>query len=361
MSSNLGKDIKVQIFGESHGSHIGAVLDGVPSNYKIDESKIAVQMARRAPGNNLQSTQRKESDKVEIISGIFENKTTGMPICGLIKNSDQHSTDYSNLIDTPRPSHADFTATEKYKNFDYRGSGHFSGRLTAPITFAGALLRQILEQKGICVGGHILSVGNIYDEKFDKENVSNELLNKLNTSSFSVIDEAKKTLMCDEIEKARLEKDSIGGSVEIAVTGLPVGIGQPMCRGLEGVISAALFSIPAVKGVSFGAGFDFCKMRGSEANDTYYYDNDKIKVKGNLNGGILGGISTSMPLVVTVALKPTPSISQEQDTINLKTKQNTTLVIKGRHDPCIVQRAVAPLESAVIIALADLMKEGGLI
>ena len=361
MSSNLGKDIKVQIFGESHGPYIGAVLDGVPSNYIIDEEKIAVQMSRRAPGKDKASTQRKESDKVEIVSGIYEGKTTGMPICGLIKNSDQHSTDYSDLLDTPRPSHADFVAITKYENFDIRGSGHFSGRLTAPITFAGALLRQILDTKGITVGGHILSVSEVYDERFNKENVSKELLQRLNTSSFSVIDESKEELMRKEIESARLDCDSVGGSVEIAVTGLPVGIGEPMCRGLESVISAALFSVPAVKGVSFGAGFDFCKMRGSKANDTYYYESDKIKVKGNLNGGILGGISTSMPLIITVALKPTPSISKEQDTVNLKTHKNTTLKIKGRHDPCIVQRAVAPLESAVIIALADLMKEGELI
>lgn len=362
MSSIMGKLISVSIFGESHGPAIGAVIDGLPAGVAIDSEAICAQMERRAPGRDKSATPRKESDMPKILSGVLDGYTTGMPLCAAIENGDTRSSDYSYLKDTPRPSHADMPAYAKYgEHFDIRGSGHFSGRLTAPIVFAGALCRQILESKGITVGGHILSVGEVKDTAFDMAKVDSKLLKELSLASFGVIDKNAEAKMRDTIEAARLECDSIGGTVEVAVTGLPVGIGEPMARGVESAVSAALFSVPAVKGVEFGAGFDISRMRGSEANDRYINADGKIATATNNNGGILGGITTGMPLIVRVAIKPTPSIGMEQETLNVKTMEKDSLVIKGRHDPCIVPRAVPVIEAAVCIALCDLMKEGELL
>ena len=361
MSSIIGKNITLSIFGESHGEAIGALIDGLPAGVAVNIDSIYAQMERRAPGRDKSATPRKEKDMPKIISGVLDGFTTGMPLCAMIENGDTRSNDYSYLKDTPRPSHADYPASVKYgDNFDIRGSGHFSGRLTAPIVFAGAVCREILAQKGITVGGHILSIGEIEDTPFDKVTVDNNLLQTLSLSSFGVIDSDKEAKMRDLIESARLDGDSIGGQIEIAVTGLPVGIGEPMARGVESVISSALFSVPAVKGVEFGAGFDIARMRGSEANDRYINVGGKIATATNNNGGVLGGITTGMPLIVKVAVKPTPSIAKEQKTLNIKTMEDS-LVIKGRHDPCIVPRAVSVVESAVCLALCDLMKEGGLL
>ena len=362
MSSIMGKLISVSIFGESHGAAIGAVIDGLPAGVVLDTEAIYAQMERRAPGRDKSATPRKEKDMPKILSGVMDGYTTGMPLCAVIENGDTRSSDYSYLKDTPRPSHADMPAYAKYgEHFDIRGSGHFSGRLTAPIVFAGAVCRQILSDRGITVGGHILSIGEVKDTAFDKVGVDKKTLKQLSLASFGVIDSAAEAKMRDTIEAARLDGDSIGGQIEVAVTGLPVGIGEPMARGVESVLSSALFSVPAVKGVEFGAGFDISRMRGSEANDPYINCEGKIATATNNNGGILGGITTGMPLIVRVAIKPTPSIAMEQKTLNLNTMSEDSLVIKGRHDPCIVPRAVPVIESAVCIALCDLMKEGGLL
>ncbi len=360
MSSVMGNLIKVSVFGESHGVAIGAVIDGLPSGEAINESEIITQMERRAPGRDKSATPRNESDTPVILSGIQAGRTTGMPLAVQIVNGDTRSSDYSYLKATPRPSHADYPAIIKYgDSFDIRGSGHFSGRLTAPIVFAGSVCRQILERRGIIVGGHIYSIGAVKDVPFDSVNVSANELNNLNKRSFSVIDSSAEVRMREEIEKARLDADSVGGVVEIAVTGLPVGIGEPMMRGVESALAASVFGIPAVKGIEFGAGFDISAMRGSEANDPYEIRDGKVSTKSNNNGGILGGITTSMPIIMRVALKPTPSIGKPQDTLSLETGKETSLTVKGRHDPCIVPRALPAIEAAVCIAMLDLMKESG--
>ncbi len=360
MSSIMGKLIKVSIFGESHGKAIGAVIDGLPAGEEIDEALIAEQMARRAPGNTDYSTPRKESDTPQILSGMLDGKTTGMPLCAQILNNDTRSSDYSYLKATPRPSHADFPAMAKYgDSFDIRGSGHFSGRLTAPIVFAGSICRQILSRRGVTVGGHIYSIGEATDEHFEYIKPTADLLNKLNKSPFPVINSLAECYMGAEIENARKNADSVGGIVEIAVCGLPAGIGEPMMNGVESALSAAVFGIPAVKGIDFGAGFAFSRMRGSEANDRYIMKDGKISTASNYNGGILGGITTSMPIIMRVAIKPTPSIAKPQSTLNIETGEADILEIKGRHDPCIVPRAVAAIEAAVCITLLDLMKESG--
>ncbi len=360
MSSIMGRQIKVSIFGESHGTAIGAVIDGLPSGEAIDEAKIALQMERRAPGRDKSATPRKESDTPRILSGILDGKTTGMPLAVTIANSDTRSSDYSYLKATPRPSHADYPAMVKYgESFDIRGSGHFSGRLTAPIVFAGSVCRQILERRGVTVGGHIYSVGSVYDTPFDPVKVTVEELNSLNTRSFSVISGGAEIKMREEIERARMDADSIGGVVEVAVCGLPAGIGEPMMRGVESALAAAVFGIPAVKGVEFGAGFSISSMRGSEANDAYTTCDGRICTKTNNNGGVLGGITTSMPIIMRVALKPTPSIGKNQATLSLETGEEAMLTVKGRHDPCIVPRALPAIEAAICIAILDLMKESG--
>lgn len=362
MSSIIGNSIKVSVFGESHGPAIGAVIDGLPAGEPIDMQKIGIQMERRAPGRDKSSTPRKEDDVPEILSGTLDGKTTGMPLAAIIRNNNTRSSDYDYLKATPRPSHADYPASVKYgESFDIRGSGHFSGRLTAPIVFAGAVCRQILERRGITVGGHILSIGSVNDSRFNMTDISEELLSSLNTRSFSVIDSTAEQKMRDEIESARLDADSVGGVVEVAVTGLPAGIGEPMAMGVEGVIAQAVFAIPAVKGVEFGAGFSICKMRGSEANDRYISVDGAIRTSTNNNGGILGGITTSMPIIMRAALKPTPSIGATQVTLNVGTMEQDSLNIRGRHDPCIVPRALPAIESAICISLCDLMKEGGML
>ncbi len=360
MSSKIGKYINMQIFGESHGNAIGVVLDGLPHGEEIDMDSVAVQMARRAPGNDKTSTPRKEADLPEILSGVLDCKTTGSPLAAIIRNTNTRSSDYSNLIDIPRPSHADYPASVRFDGCnDISGSGHFSGRLTAPMTFAGAVCRQILARRGITVGGHIYSVGSAMDIPFDPTNVDAELLNSLNTRTFSVISPDAETKMRDEIESARLSRDSIGGIVEIAVTGLPVGCGDVMFASVESRISEALFGVPAVKGIEFGAGFALGNMRGSEANDRYINSDGKIATKTNNNGGLLGGLTTGMPLILRAVLKPTPSISAEQETLNIKTMKKDTLVINGRHDPCIIGRALPAIESVICVVLCDILKGNG--
>lgn len=354
--SSFGTKIKLTVFGESHGDGIGVVLDGVPAGYKIDMDKLLLQMARRAPGKDKTSTPRLEKDFPDIKSGILNSTTTGAPIACVIENTNTKSGDYSILLETPRPGHSDYTAYVKYNGFnDIRGGGHFSGRLTAPIVFAGAILRQILEQKGIKIAAHISSVGSARDESFNPTVISDELINSLNESSFAVISSEAEQSMRDVIEQARKACDSVGGVVECAVVGMPVGVGGPLFDGIEGKLSQAIFAIPAVKGVEFGSGFNSAMLKGSENNDPFEYKNDKVVTTTNNSGGILGGISNGMPIIFRAAFKPTPSIAVEQNTVNLTTKQNAKLVVKGRHDPCVVPRAVSVVEAMAAIAIFDMI------
>ena len=351
MSNVWGNRITLSIFGESHGEAIGIVIGGLPAGERIDEDEIAKEMLRRAPGINEFSTKRKEADKPEIVSGVFDGKTTGAPLCCMIRNTDTRSADYDASL--PRPAHADLTAYFKYKgNNDPRGGGHFSGRLTAPLVFAGALAKQILEKQGIAIGAHIKQIGTVCDTPFT--DVSAYLLNEMAKSDFPTLDAAKADAMKQQILAAKEQGDSVGGVVECAAFGVPAGLGEPFFGSAESVISALMYAIPAVKGVSFGDGFGLSAMHASEANDPIRLINGKILTESNHNGGINGGITNGMPIVCSVAFKPTPSISKAQQTVNLKTMKNETLSIKGRHDPCIVPRAVVVTEAMLALAVLEL-------
>ena len=356
MSGMWGSKIKLSIFGESHGSAIGITIDGLPAGFSIDMDKIMMEMARRAPGKSSLSTPRKESDIPEILSGYFEGKTTGAPLCAIIRNSNTKSKDYSKLKDVMRPGHADYTGAVRYKGFnDYRGGGHFSGRITAPLVFAGAICKQILEVKGIIVSAHINSIGKIKDCSFLESDISDELLNSFKEKELPLINTKLEDEMRQEILSARSSGDSIGGTIECAILGVSPGIGDPFFDSVESTLAHLMFSVPAVKGIEFGKGFDISKMRGSEANDEYYLENGNIKTKTNNNGGILGGITNGMPIIFNVAIKPTASIFKEQNTVNIITMEETTLCIEGRHDPCIVQRALPVIEAVAAIGITELM------
>lgn len=357
MSGVWGNKVQVSIFGESHGKAIGIVIDGLEPGVEIDMEAVNKEMARRAPGKNKFSTQRKEGDEVQIVSGFFNGKTTGTPLTGLIWNSDQHSSDYSNIKDTPRPGHADYTGFVKYNGFnDYRGGGHFSGRITAPLVFAGAVAKQILMKKNIVIGSHILSIHNVKEEYFDKVNINEETLKALTNKEFPVLDDAKGIEMKESILSAKNELNSVGGVIECCALNLPAGLGDPFFDSVESTLSHLLFSVPAVKGVEFGLGFDITKLKGSEANDEYYYDEARnVKTYTNNNGGILGGITNGMPLIFRAAIKPTASIYKEQKTVNLKTKENDDIAVVGRHDPCITLRAVPVIEAVCAIGILDII------
>ena len=354
--SFFGEKIKLTVFGESHGEAIGAVLYGVPAGFEIDNDEILLQMARRAPGKDKTATPRLEKDFPVIKSGVLNGVTTGAPIAVVIENTNTRSGDYSNLLTTPRPAHSDYTAYVKYGGHnDVRGGGHFSGRLTAPIVFAGALLRQILAKRGIKIAAHIASIGGVSDESFDPVSIDDALLDRLSGESFALIDREREEPMRAAVEAARLDGDSVGGIVECAVTGMPVGVGGPLFDGIEGRIAQAVFGIPAVKGVEFGLGFRCADVRGSENNDAFEYVGGKVVTKTNNAGGVLGGISDGMPIIFRAAFKPTPSIAKEQDTVDLSDGSNSKLTVKGRHDPCVVPRAVSVVEAAAAIAVFDLM------
>lgn len=356
MSGVWGKNIKLSIFGESHGNAIGINIDGLPAGIELDMNKIGMELRRRAPGKNKLETQRKEKDSFEILSGYFNNRTTGTPLCAIIRNSDQSSKDYDKLKNTLRPGHADYTGFVKYGGFnDYRGGGHFSGRLTAPIVFAGAIAKQLLSKRGIVIGSHINAIGSIEDSHFDSVNLDEKTLSRLWEKEFPVIDEDKASNMKELILNARNELDSVGGVIEGAAINLPAGIGSPFFYSVESHLAHMLFSIPAVKGVEFGAGFDITRMKGSEANDEFYMNEQRIKTKTNNNGGILGGITNGMPIIFRAAIKPTPSIGILQHTIDIDKLEDVELEITGRHDPCIVPRAVPVVEAALAIVLMDLM------
>lgn len=358
MSGIWGSNLKFSIFGESHGVGIGLTIDGLPSGFSIDLEKIYAEMERRAPGKNNLSTSRKEGDKVEILSGLFEGKTTGTPLCGIIRNSDKKSKDYSKLKTLMRPGHADYTGNIKYNGFnDYRGGGHFSGRITAPLVFGGAICKQILESHGIKIVSHIKSIGNIEDESFNPVNINESLIEELPKMELPLINKNLDSDMRKEILSAKSEGDSVGGIIECAVLNLDAGIGDPFFDSVESTLAHLLFSVPAVKGVEFGEGFNITKLKGSEANDEFYYDEKgKVKTRSNNNGGILGGITNGMPVIFRVAIKPTASILKKQNTINIDKKINEELNIEGRHDPCIVQRAVPVIESVAAIGMLELLK-----
>ena len=356
--SMWGNDIKISIFGESHGNGIGVVIDGLPSGEKLDMDEIYLQMSRRAPGKDKAATPRLEKDIPEILSGILNDTTTGTPLCAVIRNTNTRSQDYGNVMASPRPSHGDYTGYIRYNGFnDVRGGVHFSGSLTAPLVFAGAVCCQILEKRGIKIAAHISSIGDIEDERFNPVNIPNELTDRLSKAVFGLIDESREEKMRELIEECRMSQDSIGGTIECAVTGMPVGAGSPMFDGVENVVSSIVFGIPAVKGIEFGSGFDGSKLRGSQNNDEFYYDGDIVKTRTNNHGGILGGITSGMPIIFRVAVKPTPSISQKQNTVDLKEHKDSVLEIHGRHDPCIVVRAVPVIEAAAAIAMINILSE----
>lgn len=353
MSSSLRFDrLSVSVFGESHGAGIGVVIDGLPGGKPIDFDQILEFMARRAPKKDGISTRRNEKDLPEILSGIFNGKTTGTPLAAVIRNTDQHSADYGNLSTVARPGHADYTGAVRYHYAnDPRGGGHFSGRLTAPLVFAGAVCGQLLAEYGIFSGAHILGIGKISDDRFDPVSLSRETLDGIKKKDFPLLNSDREEEMKAVVREASAELDSVGGRIECAVIGLEPGIGSPMFDGLENRIAQAVFGIPAIKGLEFGAGFRFAEMRGSEANDCFTTDGETIRTETNHNGGILGGISSGMPILFTAAVKPTPSIAQPQQTVDYIKKENTVLEIKGRHDACIVPRAVPCIEAAANIAV----------
>lgn len=358
MSGIWGKNIKISIFGESHGRAIGITIDGLPSGFELDIEKIEVEIARRAPGQGDISTPRSERDKFQILSGYFDGKTTGTPLCSIIENTNLQSKDYSKTKNLMRPGHADYTGFIKYDGFnDYRGGGHFSGRITAPLVFAGAIAKQILEKENIIIGAHIKSVGQIEEEFFDDINLSEESLRKIHDKAFPTIDDARGEAMKNEILHAKEEMDSVGGIIETAVINLPSGIGSPFFDSLESHLAQLLFSIPAVKGVEFGKGFNISKLKGSTANDQMYVKDNKIKCYTNNNGGIVGGITNGMPLIFRIAFKPTPSIARPQKTVDIEKMEDSIIEIKGRHDPCVVHRAVPVVEAVAALAILDLMGE----
>lgn len=358
MSGVWGNKIKLSIFGESHGKAIGVVIDGLKPGIGIDMEYVKNEMKRRAPGASALSTPRKELDEFEILSGYFNGKTTGTPLSAVILNNNVRSKDYEKTASLLRPGHADFTGNVKYRGFnDYRGGGHFSGRITAPLVFAGAICKKILEDKGIIIGSHIKSIGIIEEESFNPISVNGDSIAKLSRSKFPVLDEIKGNDMEKSILEVKKEGDSVGGVIETAIVNLPAGIGDPFFDSIESSVSHLLFSIPAVKGVEFGEGFNITSMKGSKANDEYYISKDNvIRTYTNNNGGILGGITNGMPVIFRTAIKPTPSIGKNQKTVDIKKKQNTSIMVEGRHDPCIVPRAVPVVEAVAALAILNLME-----
>ena len=350
MKNTFGSSVTVTIFGESHGAMIGAVLDGIAPGIEVDEEFIASQMSLRKAVGKI-STARHEADEVKIVSGVFNGRTTGTPVTLLIANQDQHSRDYGELAYKARPGHADFTAQMKYHGFqDFRGGGHFSGRITAGLVAAGAIAIKALKAKGIHIGTHILTCGGISDRGFSDLEADIE---KLSTSDFAVLDDSVREPMTKRIEAARDEGDSVGGRLETAVIGFPAGVGEPWFDTLESVLSHMLFSVPAVKGVEFGDGFALADMTGSSANDPFRNFSGTVNTSTNHSGGILGGISDGMPIIIRTAVKPTPSIFKEQQTVDMRDMSDTTLVIKGRHDPAVIHRARVVVDSAVALVLCD--------
>ncbi len=357
MSSEYGKALKISVFGQSHGKAIGVNIDGLPAGEEIDEKELISFMQRRAPGKSDVTTHRKEADTPVFLSGIVDGKTCGVPVCAVIENKDAHSSDYSGFSNTPRPGHADYTSVIKYgESADIRGGGHLSGRLTAPICIAGGIAKQILEKRGIYIGAHISSVCRVKDDGFPLF-PTEKLFEEIAKKPFPVINDEIGDAMKKVILSAANDLDSVGGCVECAIIGLPAGIGSPMFDGIENRIGAAIFGIPAIKGIEFGAVFRSSEMYGSENNDPFYAKDGKVMTETNNCGGILGGISTGMPIVFNVAFKPTPSIGKEQRTVDLKSMTDTHITVGGRHDPCVAVRAVPAVEAVAATVILDMLLE----
>ena len=346
MSSSYGENLRIHIFGESHGPAVGVTVEGIPAGERVDLEELQRFLDRRAPGRNAWSTPRKEADVPEFLSGLREGRTCGTPLTAILKSANTRSGDYDALRDVPRPGHADYTAWVKYgESRDSRGGGHFSGRLTAPLCVAGGICLQLLAREGITVLSRIAAIGGIRDE--------GELTASTAEKAFPTVSDSAGEAMRSAIAAARAEGDSLGGVIECAVLGLPAGLGDPMFDGMENRIAAAVFGIPAVKGIEFGAGFAAAGLRGSENNDAFSVENGRIITDSNHCGGILGGITDGMPLVFRAAVKPTPSLARPQQSVDLKTGEIVPLTVTGRHDPCIVPRAVPCLEAAAAIAVYD--------
>lgn len=358
MSSTYGEILKLSIFGQSHGPAIGMTLDGIPAGLPVDFVELENFLKRRAPGQNGYSTPRKEADTPEFLAGVVNGFTCGAPISAIIHNNNTRSGDYDNLKDRPRPGHADYPAQVKYNGFhDIAGGGHFSGRLTAPLCIAGGLCKQWLEKKGIIIGAHIHTIAGVTDAPVHLDWCDPNL--DAISKDFPVVNPDAGEKMQAEIAKAKANGDSVGGSIICFVTGLPAGLGDPMFDGVENKLAQIIYGIPAVKGLEFGAGFACEQLRGSENNDPYQMQNGNVKTTTNNAGGILGGITTGMPLVFRVAIKPTPSIAIQQQSVSLDKMETCTLTVEGRHDPCIVPRAVPVVEAAAAIAIMDICLKSG--
>lgn len=356
MSSYLGKNLHVSVFGQSHAPAIGVCVDGLPAGEAIDLEALERFLQRRAPGQDPTATARRETDQPKILCGLVDGVTCGAPLAAIIENTNTRSQDYRQLRDIPRPGHADYTAQVRYKGYqDVAGGGHFSGRLTAPLCVAGGVALQILARRGIRVAAHIRSIGDQEDRPFDPMGEQEKTLLALASSSFPVLDQETQQRMRHVILDAKSKADSVGGVVECMVSGMPAGVGDPMFGGMESRLAAALFGIPAVKGVEFGAGFSAARMYGSENNDPFCISQSCVTTSTNHAGGILGGITTGMPVIFQVAFKPTPSIGKEQDSISLSQNKPVKLIVTGRHDPCIVPRAVPVVEAAAALVVLDAM------
>ena len=354
MSSELGNNIKVSIFGQSHAEAIGVTVDGLPAGEAVDLDRLQAFLQRRAPGRLDVSTPRKEEDRPHILCGVLNGRTCGATLAAVIENANTRSQDYEQLKDIPRPGHADYTAQVRYQGFqDVRGGGHFSGRLTAPLCVAGGICLQILERRGIEIAAHIRSAAGAEDRPFRELGEDPETLEELRRSPFPTLDQKAGENMRREICRAREQGDSVGGVVECIIQGLPAGLGSGMFGGMDSRLAAAVFGIPAVKGVEFGAGFEAARLRGSENNDPYRVEDGQVTAGRNRAGGILGGITTGMPLLFRAAFKPTPSIGKEQDSVSLSAGEGRKLVVHGRHDPCIVPRAVPVVEAVAAILTLD--------
>ena len=352
MKNTFGQQVTVTLFGESHQEEIGVVIDGLTPGMRINEEFIKEQLDRRRPSGKI-STARREQDRFRIVSGVFKGRTTGTPLCILIPNQNVSEKDYEKMKNLLRPSHADYAAFCKYHGFqDYRGGGHFSGRLTAPLVAAGAIAMDALSKKGILIGTHIKQCAGVFDREFQdfKEDIQS-----LKTQSFAVLDEKQGMQMKKEIEKAGAQGDSVGGVLQTAILNVPRGVGEPWFDSFESILAHGLFSIPAVKGVEFGLGYGFAQKRGSEVNDSFAMENDQVVTLSNNNGGINGGITNGMPVTFTCVIKPTPSIYKEQKTVDLEKKENTVISIEGRHDPAIIHRAGVVVESMTAIVVMDLL------
>ena len=359
MGANFGKNYCISIFGESHGNALGINIDGIPAGTELNLDFISEEMKRRAPGKSELTTSRTEKDEFEILSGFVNGRTTGTPLAMIIRNTNQNSKDYGEIAKKPRPGHADWAGLSRYNGFnDIRGGGHFSGRITAPLVFAGAVAKQILKEKGILIAAHVKSIKDIQDRDFEEKDITQENIDRLRNMILPVLNENIVPDMEKTILKAKKEKNSVGGIVEIMITGIKAGIGDPFFESMESELSRMIFSIPAIKGIEFGAGFNIAKMTGYEANDEMYYDEKgDVKTYTNNNGGITGGITNGMPINFKVAVKPPASIGKKQRTVNIETKKNDFLEIIGRHDPCIVPRIVVVLEAVAAIVVMDRIME----